>query len=113
MDLISREELINRLVYKARDGIFDEYDSGANDMLEDVIETIREFPSKYKWIPVKERLPEVMYGSNGECSDDVLICVIDDDITISTGFYGYYPDSEKQQGWWSVWCLWLKTKAGK
>ena len=56
------------------------------------------------WIPVSERLPEVMYGSNGECSDDVLICVIDDEnITISTGFYGYYPNSNSEQGWWSVW----------
>lgn len=56
------------------------------------------------WIPVSERLPEVMDGTNGECSDDVLICVADDErITISTGFYGYYPRSTSQQGWWSVW----------
>lgn len=57
-----------------------------------------------RWIPVSERLPEVMDGSNDECSDDVLICVADDEyITISTGFYGYYPRSKSQQGWWSMW----------
>jgi hypothetical protein len=56
------------------------------------------------WIPVSERLPEVMDGSNGECSVDVLICVADDEqITISTGFYGYYPKSISDQGWWSMW----------
>ena len=50
-------------------------------------------------------LPEVMDGTNGECSDDVLICVADDeDITSSTGFYGYYPNSKTQQsGWWIMW----------
>ena len=57
-----------------------------------------------KWIPVSERLPEVMDGTGGECSDDVLICVADDEyITISTGFYGYYPKSASLQGWWSMW----------
>jgi len=57
-----------------------------------------------EWIPVSERLPEVMDGSNGECSDDVLICVADDEqITISTGFYGYYTKSISNQGWWSMW----------
>lgn len=57
-----------------------------------------------RWIPVSERLPEVMDGSNNECSDDVLICVADNEwITISTGFYGYYPRSKSQQGWWSMW----------
>ena len=57
-----------------------------------------------RWIPVREKLPEVMDGTNGECSDDVLICVADDEqITISTGFYGYYPKSKSYQGWWSVW----------
>lgn len=63
-----------------------------------------EFVPAKQWIPVSERLPEVMDGSNGECSDDVLICVADDEqITISTGFYGYYPQSKLLQGWWSVW----------
>lgn len=57
-----------------------------------------------RWIPVSERLPKVMDGTNGECSDDVLICVEDDEwITISTGFYAYYPRSKSQQGWWSMW----------
>ena len=53
-----------------------------------------------------DRLPEVMDGANGEYSDDVLICVLDEDgenYTISTGFYGYYPRSTSQQGWWSMW----------
>ena len=39
-------------------------------------------------------------------SDDVLICVKDkygESTTISTGFYGYYPNSESEQGWWSMW----------
>ena len=60
-----------------------------------------------EWISCKEKLPEVMYGSGGECSADVLICVKDEDeegttITISTGFYGYYPESKTLRGWWSV-----------
>ena len=65
---------------------------------------ILELLEQTKWIPVSESLPEVMDGSNGECSDDVLICVADDEqITISTGFYGYYPQSKLLQGWWSMW----------
>ena len=68
------------------------------------IEALSNSEKPNKWIPVSERLPEVMDGSNGECSDDVLICVEDDEhITISTGFYGYYPKSKSQQGWWSMW----------
>ena len=56
------------------------------------------------WISASEKLPRVMDGSNGECSDDVLICVADDEhTTISTGFYGYYPNTPSQQGWWSMW----------
>lgn len=56
------------------------------------------------WIPCSDRMPEVMDGSYGECSDDVLICVKwDDVITESLGFYGFYPGSPKMQGWWSVW----------
>jgi len=66
------------------------------------------------WIPCSERLPVIMDWSNGECSDDVLICVADDEyITISTGFYGYYPRSTSQQGWWSMWaygCSQLDSK---
>ena len=56
-----------------------------------------------KWIPVSERLPEDVLG---ETSDDVLICVTDslgESQTISTGFYGYYPNSKSDQGWWSMW----------
>lgn len=61
-------------------------------------------PQQIRWIPVSERLPEVMDGTNGECSDDVLICVAyEENITISTGFYGYYPCSQSEQGWWCVW----------
>lgn len=57
-----------------------------------------------EWVPVSEGLPEVMDESNGDYSDDVLICVADDEqITISIGFYGYYPKSKAQQGWWSTW----------
>ena len=65
-----------------------------------------DFHCRPMWIPVSERLPEVMDGTNGECSDDVLICVLDEDgenYTISTGFYGYYPSDITQQGWWCVW----------
>ena len=58
-----------------------------------------------EWIPVSERLPENVYG---ECSDDVLICVIDNDAdddeeqrNVYTGFYGYY-NTVRQQGWWEV-----------
>ena len=70
----------------------------------DVFEKLISQEPKTEWIPVSERLPEVMDGSNGECSDDVLICVADDEqITISTGFYGYYPKSISNQGWWSMW----------
>lgn len=69
-----------------------------------------------QWISVTERLPEVMDGTNGECSDDVLIYVIDIEdgvFTISTGFYGYYPNDVSGQGWWSVWidgCSQLESK---
>lgn len=67
-----------------------------------------------RWISCSDRLPEVMNGSNGECSDDVLICVADGEhITISTGFYGYYPKSKSSQGWWSMWaygCVQLGSK---
>ena len=60
--------------------------------------------TEQRWIPCSERLPKVMGGTNGECSDDVLMCVADNEhMTISTGFYGYYPRSPLQQGWWSVW----------
>ena len=55
MDLISKKDLINRLIPKYRDGVPDEYDRGANDMLEEVIEAIEEFPAQNKWIPVKYR----------------------------------------------------------
>ena len=61
-----------------------------------IVEYINEVPNETSWIPVSERLPEAMDGSNGECSDDVLICVKDkygESTTISTGFYGYYPNS--------------------
>lgn len=70
-----------------------------------ILDLIKEHEERQRqWILVSERLPEVMDGSNGECSDDVLICVADDEhITISTGFYGYYPRSKSQQGWWSMW----------
>lgn len=65
---------------------------------------IKALEQEPRWIPVSERLPEVMDGTNGECSDDVLICVADGEhITISTGFYGYYPKSKSSQGWWSMW----------
>jgi hypothetical protein len=58
------------------------------------------------WIPVSERLPEVMDGTMGEVSNDVLMCVTDTDgegITISTGFYGYYPNCSAMIGWWCMW----------
>ena len=43
-------------------------------------------------------------GSGGECSDDVLMYVEnDEDYTISTGFYGYYTEERSWQGWWSTW----------
>lgn len=58
MDLISKKDLINRLIPKYRDGIPDEYDRGANDMLEEVIEAVEEFSAQNKWIPCSERLPE-------------------------------------------------------
>jgi hypothetical protein len=65
---------------------------------------IKALEQEPKWISVSERLPEVMDGSGGECSDDVLVCVADYEYTIiSTGFYGYYPNSPSQQGWWSAW----------
>ena len=58
MDLISKKDLINRLIPKYRDGIPDEYDRGANDMLEEVIEAVEEFSAQNKWIPCSERLPD-------------------------------------------------------
>lgn len=58
-----------------------------------------------RWIPVSEKLPEVRDDKYGDTSDDVLICVMDEDgyYSISTGFYGYYPNNGSYQGWWSVW----------
>ena len=68
------------------------------------LKELKQLREQTRWIPVSERLPKVMDGTNGECSDDVLICVADDEmITISTGFYGYYPKSKSSQGWWSMW----------
>ena len=31
------------------------------------------------------------------------MCVADERIIISAGFYGYYPNNEDMRGWWSVW----------
>jgi hypothetical protein len=58
-----------------------------------------------RWIPASEKLPEVRDDKYGDTSDDVLICVMDEDgyYSISTGFYGYYPNNGSYQGWWSVW----------
>lgn len=80
------------------------------------IKSLKQEPCKDGWIPTSVRLPEVMDGANGECSDDVLICVLDEDgenYTISTGFYGYYPNDVSSQGWYCVWidgCHQLKSK---
>ena len=85
-----------------------------SDTMVDFCNTVIKALEQTRWIPCSERLPEVMDGTNGECSDDVLICVADDErITISTGFYGYYPESITQQGWWCVWaygCCQLDSK---
>lgn len=78
-----------------------EYDAEGIEALEIAINVLEQT----KWIPVSERLPEVRKDFHEETSDDVLICVIDEDgvYTISTGFYGYYPNDVSAQGWWSVW----------
>lgn len=95
---IEKEELIKALQYDRG-----QYEKGYKDGY-----------NANKWIPVSERLPKVMDGTNGECSDNVLMCVADDEwITISTGFYGYYPGDITLQGWWSVWadgCCQLDSK---
>lgn len=111
-DCISREEAI-RATYG-----FERYtgiDEAPYEYTESVLRDLPPVtPQQTEWIPVSERLPEMMEGSNGECSDDVLICVADDEyVTISTGFYGYYPKSKSQQGWWSMWaygCQQLDSK---
>ena len=57
-----------------------------------------------KWIPTNERLPKAI--DEGDWSDDVLICVEDEEHhrAVRTGFYGYYPDplDKDMRGWWSV-----------
>ena len=61
-----------------------------------------DFEEPKGWIPVSERMPEVMDGT--DFSADVLLCVkIREDLIICTGFYGYYPKNEDMKGWWSVW----------
>ena len=44
-----------------------------------------------RWIPVSEELPEVMDGTMGEVSEDVLMCVIETDgegVSVSRGCSG-------------------------
>lgn len=59
-----------------------------------------------KWIPCSEQLPKVWEDTDGETSKDVLICAVDENyenLEMSIGFYGYYPDKKEAQGWWVSW----------
>ena len=99
---MTREEAINYFKKSYASGDTND-ERQHNEAIDIAIKAIKAL-EQTRWIPVSERLPEVMDGTNGECSDDVLICVADDElITISTGFYGYYPNSSSDQGWWSMW----------
>lgn len=107
------KEIIDGLKFTVDMFLFDPttgetYTEPRNDMDKTTIDACKgaiELLEQTRWIPVSEKLPEVRDDKYGDTSDDVLICVMDEDgyYSISTGFYGYYPNNGSYQGWWSVW----------